>query len=69
MPRKTMTDQAEKYMHGTCRHLNEKGEVIWIDANGIIQESMTRKPDRFETAALTEFGKLCFANAFPTSRR
>lgn len=50
---------AEKYMHGSCRHVDDDGMLVVVNAERII--FIIRRADQFERQALTLWGKLCFA--------
>lgn len=59
MTRRRMTPDAERLMHGSCRHVTPEGHLVVVDTNGIV--TVPRPADRFERASLTLFGKLCLA--------
>lgn len=55
----SLTPEATKLLHGSCRHISAEGKLVVVDADGIV--TVPRPADRFERQALTTFGKLCFA--------
>lgn len=60
---KKMTNAAEKFMHGSCRHIDDRGWsgawLVVVDVNKIV--TFPRLADSFECKMLTPWGKLCFA--------